>query len=214
MPVPKKKDENLITQMGAQYFNEKFNNSYFLYEGKVLRVLQASPQGTRVSVEELSDRLDDDTVSDKVVSGSVFKGFKVFEYPLLGYRKFGEHKYGFASKRQTSYRGFRLEQISVTWTGCTRALIDLGVVHGGRLSDYTKAKALLKPTFDSMDDLPKLLSGKISGLVLNNNTMIEPATGKQEDWYAILYKQAQVGSINAAGNITWNDPAFANVVNL
>jgi hypothetical protein len=201
---------NLVDQMGAAYFNEKFATSFFLYNGKVARIINANGKGTSVVIEEFNGPLDEP--EEKVVPATTFNGFKVFEYPLLGYRRFGEHLYGFATKRQTSNRGFRSEQITTTWTACTRALIDLGAISGNRLNERAKVISLLQPKFDTIAQLPDLLAGKTSGLVINNNVMIEPATDTQNDWYSILYKQARVGKINQAGKITWNDPAFANIV--
>jgi hypothetical protein len=196
--------------MGSTYFNEKFATSYFLYNEKVARIVSANKAGTTVLIEQLNGPLDEP--DERTIPAKWFNGFKVFEYPLLGYRRFSDHMYGFATKRQTSNRGFRSEQITTTWTACTRALIDLGAVNGVRLDERAKVLALLQPKFDALDKLPDLLEGRSSGLVLNNNVMIEPATEAQNDWYSILYKQARVGKIDSKGKITWNDPAFANIV--
>lgn len=198
---------NLIEQMGAPYFTEKFGNSYFTNDGRVYQVLDAQ-RTDRIRVHDAkSDEI-------KVLPASVFTGFKVFEYPLLGYRKFGDHLYGYASKKQTSNRGFRIEQVMITWSACSRALMDLGLAGRQRVDDKRKAIALLQPQFDSLKDLPKLLEGKVSGLVLNSNIMIEPSTENADGWYTVLYKQAAVGAINSRGDVKWKNPAFAEVINL
>lgn len=198
---------NLIESMGAQYFNEKFANAHFLSDNRVYKVLNAQ-RVDRVMVEDV------ETGEDKMLAASRFPGFKVFEYPLLGYRRFADHVYGYAYKRQNTNRGFRLEHTNITWTGCTRLLYDLGVLNE-RLSDKQKAIALLKPEFDNYErDLPKLLNGEINGLVINHNLMIEPAVDTADGWYSVLYKQARVGKMNSRGQITYADPNFANVTGI
>lgn len=199
--------KNLIEQMGATYFTEKFANSYFLSKDRVYQVLDAQ----RTDRIRVVDVLAEDT---KILPASVFTGFKVFEYPLLGYRKFGDHLYGYASKRQTSNRGFRSEQVNITWSSCTRALMDLGLAGRTRVDEKAKAVALLQPKFDSLKDMQLLLDGKSSGLVLSSNVMIEPSTESADGWYSVLYKQACVGAINSRGDVKWKNPAFAEVVNL
>lgn len=199
---------NLVESMGVNYFNEKFHNAFFLSDNRIYRVLSAA-RSDRVTVEDVEGDRD-----EKIIAASRFPGFKVFEYPLLGYRRFADHVYGYAYKRQTTNRGFRMENVNVTWTGCTRLLYDLGVLTT-RLTDVDKAVALLKPKFDNYErDLPRLLSGEISGLVLNNNVMIEPAVDEAASWYSVLYKQARVGKMNQRGQITYTDPAFANIIGL
>jgi hypothetical protein len=199
---------NMIEQMGATYFTEKFANSFFLNDNKLYQIIGAA-RADRITVVDVEA---DDT---KVLPASLFTGFKMFEYPLLGYRKFGENQYGYSHKRQTSNRGFRIEQVITTWSSCTRALMDMGLVGKSRLNDKARAAVLLKPQFDSFKTgLPLLLSGKTSGLVLNNNVLIEPSTDTANGWYSILYKQATVGSMNQRGEISWSNPAFADVVNL
>lgn len=198
---------NLIEMMGANYFNEKFANAYLVIDGRVLQVGMCN-RADRVHC------MDVEAGEAKIIPSNKFTGFKAFEYPLLGYRKFGEHMYGYAYKRQTANRGFRSEQVNITWTGCTRALADLGLIKQGRITDSAKVVALLKPQFDSIKDLPKLLNGEVSGLVLNNNVMIEPSTTKAGGWYSILYKQAEVGEINSKGVVSYNEPGFASVIGL
>lgn len=199
---------NLIESMGVNYFNEKFHNAYFMSDQRIYRIIEAQ-RSDRVTVQDIDE--EDDT---KVISASRFPGFKAFEYPLLGYRRFADNVYGYMYKRQTTNRGFRAEAASITWTGCTRLLYDLGVINT-RLTERDKIKAVFRPQFDSLErDLPKLLNGEVSGVVLNHNVMIEPAVDSSDGWYSVLYRQARVGKMNSRGQVTWTDPQFASITGI
>lgn len=187
---------NMIQSLGRDYFNQFFHGSMVLIDGKVYEIREATQQGRVIAVDVESQGMAE-------IAPDKFTGFKTFEYPILGYRRFGDFHIGYASKKQSVHRGLRMQNIGTTWTAATRLLIDLGAIHGGRMSDYERALALFKPKFDTLNDAPKLLEGKLSGLVLSPNLVIEPSVEAASEWYTVLYKQAVVGKVDGKGKVKW-----------
>lgn len=195
---------NLIASLTREYFNSYFNHALIDYNGDVLRVVEA---GSSVVVAENLSR-EGDVVN---IPHSHFTGFKVFSYPLLGYRRFGD-RIGWMGKKQSVKRGLRTENITVSWSAATRLLVDLGAVPLVRLTESEKALAAFNSKFDTPKDVPDLLAGDRVGLVFNPNLIVEPSTEAEDDWYSVVYKQAVVGKMDNKGVVTWKAPQHSHLL--
>lgn len=188
---------NLIKNLTRDYFNSYFNGSSIQYKGSVLRILEAN------NVEVMAEDLTNNSVV--AVPNDFFTGFGVFSYPLLGYRRFGDDRIGYMTKKQSVHRGLRAANLAVQWSAATRLLVDLGAVPLTRLSDADKVIAAFIPKFDTLKDASDLLAGNKTGLVLSENLIIEPSTEAEDEWYSVVYKQAIVGKVDSKGAVSWND---------
>lgn len=186
---------NLIKNLTRDYFNSYFNGSSIKYNGAVLRIVEAN--NSEVFTEDVS------TGNAVMVPNDFFTGFAVFSYPLLGYRRFGDDRIGYMTKKQSVHRGLRAANIAVQWSAATRLLVDLGAVPLTRLSDADKVTAAFIPKFDTLQDVPDLLAGNKTGLVLSENILIEPSTEAEDEWYTVFFKQAAVGKLDSKGAVTW-----------
>lgn len=185
---------SLINSLGSDYFTQFFRQGLFVYEGRVLEIVGVN--NNHVLAYERS------TGNEVRVPNAFFTGFKVFEYPSLGYRRFNDTTVGYVTKVQSAYRGLRTSQIDVAYSPTTRAIADSTRARAG-VSKETMASELMKPTFNTMADLPKLLEGDITGLVLNEAVLIEPSLTQDNAGFNIFYKQARIGKMSAAGVASW-----------
>lgn len=195
---------NLIKSLTRDYFNSYFNGSAILHKGAVLQILEAD--NNNVLAEDLA------TNTSVRIPNDYFTGFGVFKYPLLGYRRFGEHRIGYMTRKQSVHRGLRAAHINVAWSAATRLLVDLAAVPVVRLSDSEKVIAAFIPKFDTLKDVPDLLAGNTTGLVLSENLIIEPSTEAADEWYSVVYKQAVVGKVDSKGAVTWNDKGHEHLL--
>lgn len=188
---------SLIDDLGANYFNDMCVNALFMKDEKLHKVdhcdshsvicLQYEDVGTRVVT----------------VNRDFFTGWKVFEYPVLGYRRFNEHLIGFIQRRQSTRRGLRVDAMNVQLTPCSNLLQQMGVVP--MFDNDSKARAAMLPRFDNFDeDLPRLLSGELSGLILSDGIVIEPdVNGNKASGYNVFLRQHIIGKMDDKGKISW-----------
>lgn len=194
---------SIVRSLGREYFNSFFQGALFAKDGAVFRVVGADRTGV------LCHKFDDG--SETFVPNDFFVGFKTFSYPVLGYRKIKENTIAFLTKTQSVHRGIRTNTVGVTWSGATAALIDMGYVSSS-VSDKQKAESIYSNEFDTLADLPRLLNGDVTGLVLSPNIIIEPSVETQGDWYSVIFKRALIGKMNSRGNVTWTNPSHASLI--
>lgn len=198
---------NMIQSLGRDYFNQFFQGSIVKIDDRVLQVRGAQGNAGRTVL-----CVDMENGQGVEIPADRFTGWKSFEYPILGYRRFGEHHLAYSTKLQSVHRGLKIANVQTTWTAATRLLIDLGAISGARLTEEQKAVALFKPVFDSLADVPALLDGRKTGLVLSPNLIIEPSTEKGNEWYAVHYKQAVIGSVSDRGVVRFKSPQHASIL--
>lgn len=194
---------NMVRSLGRDYFNNFFAGALFLKDDKVLRVEHADSRV--VACLNITD------ASSEQVPAEFFTGFKTFNYPVLGYRRLKPHVHAFLTKKQSVHRGLRSNTMNVDFSGATHLLNDLGIVRA-TASESERALAAFSHQFDNMSDLPKLLSGEVSGLVLSPHILIEPSVEAEDGWYSIFYKRALIGKMNSRGGITWTSPNHSDIL--
>lgn len=197
---------NLVEELTPNYFNEFFTGALFLRDDVLLQVENAGRYNTTARNYEQGGRVE--------IPNSFFTGYKIFEYPILGYRKLDEHRVAYLTRRQATARGVRPGTIHMDLSPASVQLRDLGAVPpiGASRSESSKAIAAFRPRFDSISDIPGLLAGQQLALVLSPSIMIEPSVDALSDWYSVYYKQSVIGKINSRGAITWTSPAFASLL--
>lgn len=200
---------SLINELGQGYFNDMCTAALFMHEGQVCRIERAG--GGAVTVTRYNDENENEDRVDTVPS-EFFTGWKVFEYPVLGYRRFGPNLVGHVTRQQSTRRGLRLEAMHVQLTPCSNLLHQLGLVSAP--SNRRKMMAAMRPQFDVYErDLPRLLEGDISALVLSDNFLIEPnVAGAKATGYNIYLRQHIVGTMDDQGAIRWEDENMSKLI--
>lgn len=197
---------SLIDEVGANYFTEMCANALFLKDGKLHKVDHCSSQGV-ICIE-----YNDTSTSVTEVPREFFTGWKVFEYPVLGYRRFSDHLIGYIQRRQSTRRGLRVESMNIQLTPCSNLLQQMRVVPP--FNNAAKERAAMLPRFDSLEeDLPRLLSGEKSGLILSDGIVIEPdVDGNKANGYNIFLRQHIIGRMSDNGSIAWESKEMSNLL--
>lgn len=193
----------MVESLTRDYFNSYFGNALFDYNGKVHRILEAGRYG--VLCRNIEDR------TDVTLENDTFKGFKTFAYPVLGYRRMKENVVAYLIRKQSTQRGLRFNSFETSYSPCTQALEAMGLVNP-RSDEDSRSLAAFRQTFDTLDDMPKLLKGELAQLVLSPFILIEPSVAADADWYSVFYKRSLVGKMDNKGNVEWNDPSFSNLL--
>lgn len=199
---------SLIESMGQSYFREWFNGALFVYNGSVLSV--SDTDGSTVRCVNLE--VGRDAAGYVVrVPYEFFTGFKVFEYPPLGYRRVGNVVYH-VHRSQSAYRGlrgnlltFELSPLSYLLQGNERT--------APRVSNVTANQRLvevMKPTYDTRASLDELIAGRQTAVVPSEDVCIEPSL--VNDNYDVLYRGKVVGSMNTSKEFSINNAVVAAAV--
>lgn len=200
---------NLVEKLDPGYFENMCNGAMFARGGKVLVVREAND--SYVYCTDVSEADWDDGVR---IPNSYFKGWKVFEYPLLGYRRIGDVT-AFIERRQSVQRGLKANNLTYNWSPVSLQIRNRGLVVTSE--SYMRANklrhSLFFPTFDSIKSLNSLMDGTLSSLVLSSSVMIEPAVFGEQDKYNIYNNERLIGTVDGGGSISFSKPAHAKLFN-
>lgn len=200
---------SLIESMGAQYFREWFNGALFLYEGRPCMV--SDLQGGQVSCIRIdSPRGSADHYLN--IPHQFFTGFKVFEYPPLGYRRVDNIVYH-VHRTQSAYRGlranlltFELSPLSYMLQASERTAVRIaGITNNQRLCQ------VMAPTFDTRASLDALVAGRQVAVVPSEDVCIEPSITGED--YVVLYRGKAVGSMSSSKVFNIPNAVVATAVN-
>lgn len=196
---------NIVDSLGADFINKRFQHAMFLKDGDVYKVYTCRPNPLTglydtVSCKRLRDGKEENIRND------FFTGFKVFAYPRLGYRRLGTNSIGYAIKEQSAYRGLSMERVHVQDSPATRLLRGLGL--NGDYDMKKRSIIIMQPEFDKLRDLPAVLAGEKSGLVLSESLIIEPDTKKAEGHFSVLFDQVEVATVTERGVYKWATPKY------
>lgn len=200
---------SLIESMGTRYFSEWFTSALFLYEGRPCMVNELRGDGVACTRLDAVRHSGDMYV---VVPTSFFTGFKVFEYPPLGYRRVGNVVYHI-HRTQSAYRGlrsnlltFELSPLSYMLQASERTSATLaGITNNQRLCQ------VMVPTYDTRSSLDELVAGRQVAVVPSEDVCIEPSINGED--YIVLYRGKVVGSMNTAKQFTIPNAVVATAVN-
>ena len=193
---------NLIESLRPDYFNDFFHGAMFMYDGRVHSVNRCT--GGAVQCTRLHD-------GERVnVPNNFFMGFKVFNYPILGYRRFTEHGVSYLTRTQSVRRGLSENHIRYQDSPVTTKLSRLGLISS--LTPRNNGLLVFEPKFDTADDIKLLLSAEKANVVLNEKVLIEPSVRSSEDWYVIYHNQAIVGSLDYRGRPTFVSEKYSNII--
>lgn len=199
----------LIQELGRDYFNEMCAAALFLHDNEVCRV-DFARSGT---VHGYRYNNDEDNPETRIeIPEAYFSGWKVFEYPRLGYRRVADNTVAHFTRQQSTRRGLRLESVNIQLTPLSTLLHNLGLVRAPQ--PRQRALAIMKPRFDDFNrDLPRLLDGELSALVLSDTLLIEADTGQKSDHFNIYLRQHAIGRMDKRGSIEWEDPNMSKFFN-
>lgn len=193
--------KNLIESCGADWVNKRVAGAYFVSDGKLLLFRRAGDND--VVCENREDKV---AVNLKP---SAVKGFGLFAYPKLGYRR--DEKTGtagFFHKKHTYERGLRPAHITVATTP--------GYLAIGREFPEMRADDLMKiaflPKFDTAADVPAMLAADRFSVVLSADVMVEPSVMDDGDDFTVYYRKRPAGHINVAGKVSWRTKEYAELL--
>lgn len=195
---------NLVTSLGAGYFRDFFNGAIFYYEGKAHRVTGADQR--TVQAVRLSDG------HAVLVPNAFFLGFKNFEYPTLGYRRLGPDVVAYLSRIQSTHRGLRQQSINVDYSPITSRLASQYLIPNPAGYNAYAGQKVFEPEWDTAANIPELLAGDRTSVVLNEHVIVEPSVNAHVDWYSIYFNQALVGNMNSRGSASFGNKKYEKLI--
>lgn len=194
---------NMVERLGADWFNGRCAGGHFVYNGKLMYIRQAGQINVLCT--------DAKTGDNEKVPVEFFTGFKIFEYPTLGYRKFG---IGFAmwlSKRHTYNRGLNERSINQEYSPVTLYLLQKYQRRMGKAFEPPRLVLPLVffPEYDTVADLPRLFNGEMPCVVLNENVMVEAniVNPKAEGW-TVYFRQRPCATIDLTHKFHWFNDGY------
>lgn len=191
----------LVHDLGASYMNDFFQGALFIYNDNVFRF---SGCDTRNIIATNMSNGD-----NAVLPASEFHGFRNFQYPVLGYRRFGTDYVAWCTRRHGTNRGLRLNHIDRVMSPVTSKLLNGGVITVPNERDVSRS--IMLPVYDNPSSIEEMLDGDRANVLLSNNLLIEPSVQRQDDWYSIYFKNTTIGTMNSRGVCTFVDPKYNNM---
>jgi hypothetical protein len=141
----------MVDSLGPQFFGEKFNEALFRRDDKTYELVGVG-NGKKVRVINVNTGDNEDVPYD------FFTGFKVFAYPRLGWRRFGENYVAYCTKTQSAKRGLSTRRVERSPSLVTQRLRELGLVHR---EEFKIGEVLMNPKWTPL--MISLLCCGVSG---------------------------------------------------
>lgn len=193
---------NMIERLGREWCNQRLTGGHFLFDDEILRIGHIERDG--VYCENYN------TGNGKKLPHEFFTGFKIFQYPPLGYRKYGPGLCVWTSKKHSWQRGLRERCIEAEYSPVTSLLQQYARKMQGAFNMPPILELVFFPKYDSVDDLDKLFNGDVASVVLNENVLIEPnIVNENADGYVIYFKRRPCATIDPNKHkIHWHSKAY------
>ena len=196
---------NLLQTCGEDWFSRRVSGAWMVLDAQLIKVMRP------ISATEVE--VYNDTIGDrKVVPASVFTGFKVFNYPEMGYRKLSGGIAAWMTKQHGVNRGIRADHLEIEWSPASLFLYNAGYCNKIRVQETDKVKALFFPQYDKPQDLSALRNGHISTVVLSADLLVEPSIYGDEDAYTIFYRKERAGRMLPDGAIEFATPEYKKLL--
>lgn len=194
--------KNMIDSLGREWFARRLAGAHLLYDGKVCALIATGRENCTVR--------DISTDEELKVPNAFFTGFKVFAYPALGYRPFGNNLAVFLKKKHSWNRGLRPGCIYQDFSPVTAYVINKYAqeVPADQRKNYRPPRDLMglvfKPGYARPADIRDLLNGDRVTVVLNQDVLVEPNMNKQDsNDYLVYFRERPAASITEDGRIHW-----------
>lgn len=189
---------SLVHDLGANYMNDFFQGALFIYDNRVYRF--GGCDSRTIGATDMENNMS------AQLPASEFVGFRNFQYPVLGYRRFAPDYVAWCTRRHGTNRGLRLNHIDRVMSPLTNKLVSNGAIP--IVGDREASRAIMLPVYDGADAIQELLNGDRANVLLSNNLLIEPSVQRQDDWYSVYFKNATIGTMNSRGVCTFVDPKY------
>lgn len=192
---------NLLAKYGSSWFTTKFNGTFFMYEGKPARVLEAF-NNRSVHIRVL-DKLDGRVVGNNLeVSGDLFPDSSVFSVPELGYRHARDGLYlAFFVRNNSSYvRGLSLRNLNARVSNITK-LIQRRLSSVPPPSQDDLNYMAMKPEFVPFHEgIRKVLAGELVSFAASPTLAVVPSPTSETE-LTLLFCGKSVGKVDSSGNL-------------
>ena len=180
----------MIDRLGRDWFNQRCAGGNFLHEGKILWV--------KAAVGDIVLAFDKENRQHKIPC-DFFSGFKVFEYPALGYRAFNGDLAVYYTKFHSYNRGLRPRCVKRTLSPVTEMFLEkwgpaLGVYAP---TDNEAMEHIFQPVYAKPADVGAVIRGERVSAVLNADVLVEANTaGKNAEGFAVYFRGRPCANIN------------------
>lgn len=195
---------SLIDHYGPDWFNSKFQNSFFKHEDESYVVQRAS--SSRVSCLKLMLEGDAIVTTSSTLPKDAFTSIGKFAVPMLGWRHGYNGKYlAYLGRNNNSYaRGLSLRNIREEKSSITLLIENASRFQRG---EYYSAYVALNPEFYTLaEGIQKMRNKEILSFAVSPTIAVIPSTN---DEYTIMFKRKQGGIIRADNSLAFNIPELA-----
>lgn len=201
---------DLVSKYGPEWFSNKFNGSFFMYDGVPARVRGARRTSTSRAKKttyavdvSLCPRVDGQVKSVRhAIPSEYFDDSSMFNVPELGYRHTADGKWlAFLRRNNSSYvRGLSMRNLSIYESPFTRYLRTVGV-NVGFLDEDTTANLVMQPTFIPLHTGIKLmLEGKLLSFAASPTVAVVPSKDESAE-LSILMCDNEIGTVDSNGTM-------------
>lgn len=206
---------NLVEELGANYFLDRFNRSMFLDpEGRPAYINHGIPAGRgTIPICSIEGPVTKPTVVEGTLPYDFFTGLSVFSVPPMGFRSANNGRYlAHFSRNNRSYRrGVSTDNLH-RWL----APSSLYLMQEGALSyDYydrptSTILMIMQPEFIPLKEgIAKMKAGELFSFAASSNLAVIPAV---DDSFALYFNTNRVGTIGADGSLSCTVPMISNMI--
>jgi len=194
---------NMIERLGADWFNQRCGGAFFLFEGKLLLLRGVANDAVKAETTEAITKIPMD----------YFSGFKVFEYPALGYRKYGKGWCVFMTKKHTFHRGLREGCVNIQLSPVSQLVYNKLYRKLGETDmppeGWRKMHAVFFPEYDTAADMEDLFAGKRPCVVMNADIMVEyDVSNPAAKGFVIYHRERPIGWISPEREYKWRTEEY------
>lgn len=203
----------LHEQLSPQYINEWFNDSLFVVDGALHRLLSVDRSDTeknkyiiRTHTFNLSAK------TPKWAAGRLplecLKDFTTFKYPKLGYRQFQQGDIGNivvqASSIRAAQRGLRFNTLRWAPLPAYMAVLGHGLEPFEDINEARRAKEIFSPTFTPFSvGISQLLKNETLGFAVSEDLAVGVAcVDDGSEGYNVYFRGRVVGTVDNSGKLT------------
>lgn len=185
---------SLIQEVGRDFFNRKYEGSFFLNDNNKPSILLRADDDGAVHHREIGGSIDRLLVKERTVSADFFTGHETFSTPPLGWRcrSRGRIMSYFSRNNRGYHRGLCVGNLTLDHSPMTRWMLQSGNVVND-LSENTKCIMAMKPEYmPFLEGLAEMRAGKIVSFAASASLAV---VVDEADTFSIFFRQNKAGTV-------------------
>jgi hypothetical protein len=202
---------NLISTVGRDFFNRRFQGSFFLDSKKRPSIVDGI-EGSEIVYTALGGSIKRLTATTQRLPFDFFKGLEAFSVPTLGWRAAnGGRDLSFFSRNNKSYhRGLSTANLIIERSKMTKWLQNTGNYSITGEQSHRACMLALKPEFIPFTEgISKMREGKLLSFAASPSIAVMP---DEDDKFSIYFRQNKAGEVLPDGTVVVDIPLLTTYV--